>query len=40
MADNSKAVNAVFDIAVMDDDSFGAYSKTQALMTRMERQYL
>ena len=27
MADNSKAVNAVFDIAVMDDDSFGAYSK-------------
>ena len=27
MADNSKAVNAVFDIVVMDDDSFGAYSK-------------
>lgn len=27
MADNSKAVNAVFEIAVMDDDSFAAYSK-------------
>ena len=27
MADNSKDVNAVFEIAVMDDDSFAAYSK-------------
>ena len=29
MADNSKDVNAVFEIAVMDDDSFAAYSKNE-----------